>query len=153
MTPVPESDDTWTVPGVYLLTEGPDGRVAVPHLELTFLDHGISVDKSDGEEVWRAAWSDLEELVTAERSELPGGRDGVVIVVVERGGQRRHEFVLPTDDPVSTESAVQACARAHRLHTNPPHRPVARVLTAAVAVAAAATLTVLLLSAEHVIRL
>ena len=59
MASVPDSDDTWTVPGVYLLTEGPDGRVAVPHLELILFDDGISVDKSDGEPVWSAAWSDL----------------------------------------------------------------------------------------------
>jgi hypothetical protein len=119
-------------------------------LDLTFLDRWISVDKSDGEEVSRAAWSDLE-LSTGQRSELPGGRDGVVIVVVERGGLRRHQFVLPTDDPASTESSVQAHARAHRLRTNPPQRAVSRGLTIAVAVAAVATLTALLLSAEHVI--
>jgi hypothetical protein len=151
MASVPDSDDTWTVPGVYLLTEGPDGRVAVPHLELILFDDGISLDKSDGEPVWGATWSDLAELSTVERSELPGGRSGVVILVVERGG-RRHEFVLPTDDPDSTESSVHDRARAHRLRTNPRPRPVSRILTLAVLLAGAATVSALLLSAEHVIH-
>ncbi len=152
MPSVPDSDDTWTVPGVYLLTQGPDGRVAVPQLALSFLDEGIWVDKSDGEAVWSARWADLVEMSTVERSELPGGGAGVVIMVVERDGRRRHQFVLPTDDPASTESSVHEQARAHRLRTNRPRRPVSRALTVAVVVAAAATLTVLLLSAVHVIR-
>jgi hypothetical protein len=152
MASVPDSDDTWTVPGVYLLTEGPDGRVAIPHLELILFDDGISVDKSDGEPVWSAAWSDLAELSTVERSELPGGGAGVVILVVERGGRRRHRFVLPTDDPDSTESSVHDRARAHRLRTNPRPRPVSRILTVGVLLVAAATLSALLLSAEHVIH-
>ena len=114
------------MPCVYLLSEGPDGRVAVPYLELTCLDLGISVDKPDGEEVWRAAWSDLDEL------SKPGGRDGVVIVVVERRGQRHHQFLLPTDDPGSTGSPAQERARAQRLRTNPQQRPVPRLLTVAV---------------------
>jgi hypothetical protein len=140
------------VPGVYLLTEGPDGRVAVPDLALSFLSDGIALDKADGEPVWRAPWSELDEMSTVERSELPDGGDGVVITVVEREGRRRHSFVLPADDPISTESSVWALARAHRLRTNRPRRPVSRFLTASVVVAAAATLTVLLLSAAHVIH-
>ncbi|HEY6427613.1 MAG TPA: hypothetical protein VIX84_10290 [Acidimicrobiales bacterium] len=152
MASVPDSDDTWTVPGVYLLTEGPDGRVAVPHLELILFDDGISLDKSDGEPVWSAAWSDLAELSTVERSELPGGGTGVVILVVERGEGRRHEFVLPTDDPDSAESSVHDRARAHGLRTNPRPRRVSRLLTLAVLLTAAATVSALLLSAEHVIH-
>jgi hypothetical protein len=152
MPPAPASDDTWTVPGVYLLTEGPDGRVAVPDLALSFLDDGIALEKSDGEPVWSAAWSELDEMATVERSELPDGGDGVVITVVEREGRRRHGFVLPTDDPISTESSVRALARSHRLRTNRTRRPVSRLLTASVVVAAAVTLTLLLLSAAHVIH-
>jgi hypothetical protein len=152
MSPVRDSDDTWSVPGVYLLTDGPDGRVAVPNLHLTFRRDRISVDKSDGEEVWSAAWSDLDELSTVERSELPGGRDGVVIIVVERGRRRRHQFVLPTNDPASTESTIHHRARSHRLRTNSPRRAVSRLLTVAIVLAAAATLTALLLSAVHAIH-
>jgi hypothetical protein len=153
MPSVPHSDDTWVVPGVYLLTEGPDGRAAVPDLELTFLDDGITVDKSDGEGVWKAAWSDLAEVSTVERAELPEGGGGVVIVVVERGGRRpKHRFVLPSDDPDMTESSIHDRARAHRLRTNKPKRPVSRALTTVMVLAAAATLTALLLSAVHVIH-
>ena len=151
---VPDPDDTWIVSGVYLLTEGPDGSVAVPDLEMTFLGDGVAVDKSDGEAVWNAAWSDLAEMSTIERAELPDGHGGVVIVIVERGGRRRlrHRFVLPADDPASTEFSVQGQARAHGLRTNAPWRPVSRALTTVVVLAAAATLTVLLLSAVHVIH-
>jgi hypothetical protein len=152
MPSAPDSDDTWVVPGVYLLTEGPEGPVAVPQLELSFLDDGIAVDKSDGEAVWSAAWPDLVEMSTGERSELPGGGGGVVVVVVERRGGRRHRFVLPSDDPVTMASSVQHRARAHRLRTNRPRRPVSRALTTVVVLAAAATLTALLLSAVHVIH-
>jgi hypothetical protein len=152
MPPAHDSDDAWIVPGVYLLTESPDGRVAVPDLELTFLDNGISLEKSDGVAVWSATWSDLDELRTVERSALPDGRAGVVIMVVEQGAQRRHRFVLPTDDPESTEASVHDWARTHRLRTNPQRRPVSRTLTVAVVLAAAATLSALLLSAEHVIH-
>jgi hypothetical protein len=73
-------------------------------------------------------------------------------MVVEREGRRRHRFVLPAEDPISTESWVRDRARAHRLRTNRARRPVSRLLTASVVVAAAATLTVLLLAAAHVIN-
>jgi hypothetical protein len=152
MPSAPDSDDLWVVPGVYRLTEGPEGPVAVPQLQLTFHDDGIAVDKSDGEAVWSAAWPDLVEMSTNKRSELPGGAGGVVIVVVERRRRRRHRFVLPSDDPGFMESSIQHLARAHRLRTNRPGRPVSRALTTVVVLAAAATLTALLLSAVHVIH-
>ena len=41
-------EETWTVPDVYLLTEGSQGEVAVPHLTLTFRDSGLELDKADG---------------------------------------------------------------------------------------------------------
>jgi hypothetical protein len=154
MPSVPDSDDTWIVSGAYLLTEGDDGGVAVPDLELTFFDDGIAVDKSDGEAVWNAAWSDLAEMSTIERAELPDGQGGVVVVIVERGGRPRlrHRFVLPADDPASTELSIQERARAHRLRTNLPKQAVSRALMTVVVLAAAATLTALLLAAVHVIH-
>ncbi len=51
------ADETWTVPEVYLLTQGPDGTVAVPALTLRFFADGIEVDKADGEEVWSRDWT------------------------------------------------------------------------------------------------
>ncbi len=77
------------MPDVYLLTEGPEGTTAIPDLTLTFLDTGIALDKADGEHVWSSPWDQLEEMSPVNRSELPDGRPGVVIVVVERGAPSR----------------------------------------------------------------
>ena len=88
------------MPDVYLLTEGADGRVAVPHLTLTFDAAGLALDKTDGEPVWFCGWDQLREMAPVERSVLPDGRAGVVVLVVEHGGRRRqHRFVLATTIP------------------------------------------------------
>ena len=91
------------MPDVYLLTAGAEGPVAVPHLRLTFRERGLELDKADGELVWDCDWSDLVEMAPVERSVLPDGKDGVVMVVVERDRRRRHRFVLATDDADATE--------------------------------------------------
>jgi hypothetical protein len=145
-------EEAWSVPDVYLLTEGAQGALAVPHLALTFLDSGLTLDKADGEPVWDSPWSQLDEMSAVERSVLPDGRDGVVMVVVERGRTRRHRFVLATDDAASTEDAIRGRAAAHGLRTRSARPAVSRPLTVLVGVAALATLTALLLSAVHVIH-
>jgi hypothetical protein len=146
-------EEAWTVRGVYLLTSGVDGQVAVPQLALTLLPEGIELDKPDGEIVWSCTWPELREMSPVERSVLPDGRDGVVVELVEKGRRGRHRFVLPTDDPVSLEELLRRRARAHGLHSASPHTPpVSARLTAVIALAAIATLTVLLLSAAHVFR-
>jgi hypothetical protein len=146
-------DETWTVPDVYLLTAGADGTVAVPHLRLTFRESGLELDKADGELVWDCDWSDLAEMAPIERSVLPDGRDGVVMVVVERDGRRRHRFVLATDDAETTEDVIRSRAGNHGLRTRWPRPAVSRLLTVVIVLAFAITLTLLLLSAVHVIRL
>jgi hypothetical protein len=145
-------EEAWSVPDVYLLTEGREGEVAVPELRLTFLDSGLALDKADGEPVWDSAWGGLVEMSPVERSVLPDGRDGVVIVVVEQGRKRRHRFVLATDDAPATEAAVRERATAHGLRTRSPRRAVSRLLLATVVVAALAAMAALLLSAAHVIH-
>jgi len=140
------------VPGVSLLTEGRDGAVAVPQLTLTFLESGLALDKADGESVWDSDWSGLEEMSPVERSVLPDGREGVVIVVVEQGRRHSHRFVLGTDDAALTEAAVRDRAAAHGLRSRSPRRAVSRLLMAALVVAALAALAALLLSATHVIH-
>ena len=145
-------EETWTVPDVYLLTAGSDGPVAVPHLRLTFRETGLELDKADGELVWDCDWSDLVEMAPVERSILPDGKNGVVMVVVERVRRRRHRFVLATDDADGTEELIRARAGIHGLRTRWPRPAVSRLLTLAIAVAFAVTITVLLLSAVHVIR-
>jgi hypothetical protein len=145
-------EETWSVPDVYLLTEGRDGEVAVPHLTLTFLDSGLALDKADGEAVWDSPWEGLEEMSPLERPVLPDGRDGVLIVVVERGRRRRHRFVLATEDLDSTEASIRWRAAAHGLRTRSARPAVSRALTVSITLAALATMTVLLLSAAHVIH-
>jgi hypothetical protein len=143
-------EEAWSVPDVYLLTEGREGEVAVPHLTLTFLDSGLALDKADGEPVWDSAWGGLEEMSPVERSVLPDGRAGVVIVVVEQGREHRHRFVLPTDDAAATEAAIRERAAAHGLRSRSPRRAVSRTLMEVIVVAALAAITALLLSAAHV---
>ncbi len=137
---------------VYLLTDGPDGDVAIPGLALTFGEAGVALCKRDGEPVWDGAWGSLEELSLVERSLLPDGSDGVVIVVVEDGGTRRHRFVLGTDDATATETAVRDVAAAHGLRSTPRQRAVSRLVTVFVILAAMGALAALLLSASHVFQ-
>ena len=143
----------WTAPDVYFLTEGAKGRVAVPHLTLTFDTAGLALDKTDGEPVWFCGWDQLREMAPVERSVLPDGRDGVVILVVERSGRRRrHRFVLATDDAASTEARVRDRARSRGLRTNQERRSVSRTLNVSIVAAAATVMAVLVLSAVHVIH-
>jgi hypothetical protein len=144
--------DAWTVTDVYLLTESADGTVAVPDLALTFSVEGIELDKADGGVVWDCRWDELEELSPAERSVLPDGRNGVAIVVAERDGRRGHRFVLATDDADSTEGWIRERAEAHGLRSVTPRAPVSRLLLVTIGLAIGATLTLLLLSATHVIH-
>lgn len=143
------------MPDVYLLTTGPEGELAVPHLTLTFLHPGLVLDKANGERIWHCGWAELEEMSPVERSVLPDGRAGLVVVVVERGRQGRqgrHRFVLITDDVLGAETAVRARAAAHGLRSST--RPaVSRPLMVGIVLAALATITALLLSAAHVIHL
>jgi hypothetical protein len=145
-------EETWSVPDVYLLTDGPEGTTAIPDLTLTFLDTGIALDKADGEHVWSSPWDQLEEMSPVNRSELPDGRPGVAIVVVERGRRREHRFVLPADEPAETESAIRRHAADHGLRTNKVKPAVSKLLTALIVLAVLATVTALLLGAAHVIH-
>ena len=138
------------MPDVYLLTEGREGEVAVPNLTLTLSESGLALHKADGEAVWDSPWDALEEMSPGERSVLPDGRDGVVVLVVEQGQRRPHRFVLASDDSGSTEIAIRGRATAHGLRTRSARPAVSRVLTATIVLAALAVMTVLLLSAVHV---
>jgi|HubBroStandDraft_5_1064220.scaffolds.fasta_scaffold804525_1 hypothetical protein len=145
-------EEVWKVPDVYLLTQGDQGPVAVPHLELTFGHDGLELDKPDGDAVWTSSWSNLEELSPVERSVLPDGTEGVVVLVVERGRRRRHRFVLGTSDAVATEASIRSMARSHGLKTKRPRRAVVRSLNVLIVVVAAAAMTALLLQAVHVLH-
>jgi len=136
---------------VFLLTDGSDGRVAIPHLHLALSSDGIELTKEDGDLAWRAPWRTIDVLTTAERTLGPDGSEGIVLAVVELGG-RQHRFVLPDPEPGRVADAVRQWARAHRIETFEPPAAVSRTLTLAVVVAAAGTLAALLLSAAHILH-
>ena len=140
------------MPDVYLLAEGRDGESAVPHLTLRFLDTGLVLEQSDGQPLWQAEWTELARMAPVARSVLPDGRYGVVVLVAGRGRGHRHQVVLTTDDVATTEAEVRARARAHGLRTRAPAHAVPRGLIAGVVVAGVGTLTLLLLSAAHVVH-
>jgi hypothetical protein len=147
-----ESEEIWSISDVFLLAEGDgSGRVAVPNLKLTIRGEGLELAKTDGEATWRSRWSNLDELSMAEHSVLPDGREGLVMLVVERGG-RHHRFILPTDEPLALASRVRQLAHDHRIRTSEPRSPALRSLTVGVVLATMATLAALLLSAAHVIH-
>ncbi len=98
------------MPDDYLLTEGRNGEVAVPDLTLTFRDSGLTLDKADGEAVRDSPWAGLEEMSPVERPMLPGGREDVVIEVVERGRRRRHRFVPANGDLDATEVPIRGAS-------------------------------------------
>ncbi|HVA05312.1 MAG TPA: hypothetical protein VNG12_01085 [Acidimicrobiales bacterium] len=151
MPPATESEESWTLPDVYLLTDTKNGRVAVPHLRLELTPGGITLAKENQELAWSAEWAGLSELSTAEHSVLPDGSEGVVLVVVEQSG-REHRFVLPTGETDDVERRLRDVAQTHRLLTTRKERGPSRSLTVAVVIAFMATLAVLLLSAAHVIH-
>jgi len=144
--------DAWTVTDVYLLTETADGTVAVPNLALRFNAEGIELHKADGAVAWHCRWDELDEMSPVERSVLPDGRKGVAIVVVESDGRRGHRFVLAADDADVTECWIRERANVHGLRSATPQAPVSRLLLVTIGLALGATLTVLLLSAAHVIH-
>ena len=146
-----ESDEAWSVSGVFLLTEGNDGRVAIPDLQLSLADAGITLAKASGEVAWHCGWPALDELSPAERSVLPDGRSGLVVIFIEHNG-RRHRFVVPSESTDQMEESVRAQARRHGVHTQEPPSAVSRPLTVAVVVATVVTVTLLLLSAAHVLH-
>jgi hypothetical protein len=107
---------------------GGRGRVAVPHLTLTFDAAGLALDKTDGEPVWFCGRDQLREMSPVEHS------------------------VLATDDPGSTEPSVRDRADSHGLGGSPERPRVSRALNMSIVVAVATVMAVLLLSAFHLIQ-
>ena len=141
------------MPDVYLLTEGAEGRVAVPHLTLTFFDAGLALDKADGEPVWDSTWDQLEEMSPVERSVLPDGRDGVVIVVVERRPAAPAPLRARDGRPDVDGGVDPGPRRRPRTADEPGQTAVSHGADRCrIAVAAAGTVALLLLSAVHVIH-
>jgi hypothetical protein len=150
MTPPNTADDTWVTSGVFLLTDGSEGRVAVPDLVLSIGEVGIELAKADGQLVWRCQWDEVSEFMVPGRSRLADGRDAVVVEVGERNG-RPHRFVVPSADPAEDEQRVRDVARA--LVTPGSRSALSAFLSTVIVLAVLGTLAVLMLSADHVIRL
>ncbi len=61
--------------------------------------------------------------------------------------------MLGTGDPDTTELFIRDLARAHGMSAQVPGGSISRLVTAGIVVAFAAVMTVLLLSAAHVVHL
>jgi hypothetical protein len=146
-----QPDAPLSVGGAYLLSDGSQGRVAIPGLRFELRTDGIELAKEDGDVIWHCPWMGVDVLTTAERSLLPDGSDGLVIAVIEHGG-RQHRFILPARDPDAVAHQVRVWARANHIQTFEPPAAVSRTLTVAVIVAAFATVAVLMLSAAHILH-
>ena len=118
-------------------------------LRLTFTDGGVELVGTGGDTVWECDWSDLAEMSPSGYAELPDGGDALQLLAVERSG-RRWNLVVPADDTETAAASIRSRARSHDVRSAPTTPAVRRSVTIAVAVLAAATLTVLLLSAAHV---
>lgn len=138
--------------GVYLLTSGPDGPTAVPGLHLALEDGGVTLAKGDGSPVWTAGWDQVAEVATPERSTLPDGTSGVVLVVTTRQ-DRSHRFVVPAGQPAALEAALGSLARSHGVAPPPPEPTQPVALVVGVIAVVAVVVAVLLLAAGHVIHL
>ena len=159
-------DGPWTLPGVYLLAdsgladsgvaenggaESGGGEVAVPGLTLTFLETGVVLMGADGETVWESRWSEVAEISPAGSSVLPDGGPALQLLAVERSGRRWCCLVVPTEDTEATAASVRQWARSHGLRSRSGPPAVRTSLTVAVAVLVVAVVTLLLLSAAHVL--
>ncbi len=107
----PASNFTFT--DVYLLiSSGPDGSTAVGELQLGIGPAGLWVSKTDGNPVWTTDWGHVKDLAAPERAKLPGGKQGVVLVVVTQD-DRAHRFVVPSAHPAAFEDALARFAGIH----------------------------------------
>jgi hypothetical protein len=57
-------DEAWSARDVYLLTEGADGPIAVPHLTLTFLASGVALGTPDTDDA-AATVASIKNIATA----------------------------------------------------------------------------------------
>lgn len=135
----------------YLLTSGHGGPMAVPELTLELGEAGVALSRADTTAIWAAGWDEISELAAPERSKLPDGGPGVVLVITGKG--RSHRFVVPADRPARLEAMLDALARRHGVSPERPERSKPPVVVVGVLVVLAGALTVLLLAAGHIIRL
>jgi hypothetical protein len=113
----------------YHLTSGAPGPSAVAGCQLDFGRRGVTVRDPDGTPIWSVPWSAVTGLTAVERTTLPDGRTGIVVVV--RAGRPVtspeavdvHRVVVPADQPASLEEQLIALARARGIEPEPDARP------------------------------
>ncbi|HEY5244904.1 MAG TPA: hypothetical protein VIJ60_04495 [Acidimicrobiales bacterium] len=113
----------------YHLTSGTPGPSAVAGCQLDLGRRGVTVRDPDGTPIWSAPWSAVTGLTAVERTTLPDGRTGIVVVVSARPSMTSpeavdvHRVVVPTDQPASLEAQLVAVARARGIEPEPDARP------------------------------
>jgi hypothetical protein len=138
--------------GVCELTPGPDGPITVPELNLCFDDEGIEITNCAGERIWVASWNDVTEITTPIRSKTPDLRRGVVVLVGIRDVDE-HRLTIPASRPQSVEKTLGKIARARAVAPDRPERPALKVVSVVVVALSAAGVTLLLLTAGHILHL
>jgi hypothetical protein len=113
----------------YHLTSGAPGPSAVAGCQLDLGRRGVTVRDPDGTPIWSAPWSAVTELTAVERTTLPDGRTGIVVVM--RAGRPAtspdavdvHRVVVPADQPAAVEEQLVALARARGIEPEPDPGP------------------------------
>jgi hypothetical protein len=108
----------------HLTSDGP-GPSAVAGCQLDLGRRGVTVRDPDGTPIWSAPWSAVTGLTAVERTTLPDGRTGIVVVV--RAGPPVtspeavdvHRIVVPADQPAALEEQLIALARARGIEPAP----------------------------------
>jgi hypothetical protein len=113
----------------YHLTSGTPGPSAVAGCQLDLGRRGVTLRDPDGTPIWSAPWSAVTGLTAVERTTLPDGRTGIVVVVRARPSMTSpeavdvHRVVVPADQPAAVEEQLVALARARGIEPEPDARP------------------------------
>ncbi len=124
----------------YHLTSGTPGPSAVAGCQLDLGRRGVTLRDPDGTPIWSAPWSAVTGLTAVERTTLPDGRTGIVVIVRARPSVTSpeaadlHRVVVPADQPAAVEEQLVALARARGIEPEPGHGPVDAVPVDAVAI-------------------
>jgi hypothetical protein len=109
----------------YHLTSVAPGPSALAGCQLDLGRRGVTVRDPDGTPIWSAPWSTVTGLTAVERTALPDGRTGIVVVVrssppvTSPEAAVVHRVVVPADQPAAVEAQLVALARARGIEPEP----------------------------------